>query len=375
MKLKNGKKILILRPSVEGRGGVANYYNLINKYFESDIIKVEYYFTGKKSLAPSFLIRVWYSLKDLFYLCQNFHKYDLIHLNPSLDPKALIRDGVYHFVAKRIFRKKTIVFFRGWKMSFEKHIDKSFRNIFKLFFKFDYALVLASQFKDKLIGWGYEPNRIELETTAVDDFLLENWLIEEKIRNIDSRKEIQLLFLARVEKEKGICETIKVVQLLSEKYPNIHLVIAGDGPFMDCARQLANSILTENVSFLGYVRGEEKKRVLLNSDIYIFPTYYGEGMPNSVLEAMAFGLPVVTRPVGGLKDFFIDGEHGFLTESKDPKVIASLIEKIIIDKELWKKMSVSAHEYAKERFMASQVAKRLEDIYVKTLMHKDSKEC
>lgn len=73
------------------------------------------------------------------------------------------------------------------------------------------------------------------------------------------------------------------------------------------------------------------------------------------------GLPVVTWPVG-LKRFFVYGH-----ESKGPKVIASLIEKIILDKELWKKISITVHEYAKERFMASQVAKRLEDIYVKTL--------
>lgn len=63
----------------------------------------------------------------------------------------------------------------------------------------------------------------------------------------------------------------------------------------------------------------------------------------------------------------IDGEHGFMTESKDPQVIASLIEKIILNKELWKRMIVNVHQYARERFMASQVAKRLEDIYMKTI--------
>ncbi len=90
-------------------------------------------------------------------------------------------------------------------------------------------------------------------------------------------------------------------------------------------------------------------------------------MPTSVLEAMAFGLPVITRPVGGLKDFFINGEHGFMTESKDPEIIAGLIEKIIPDKGLWKRISINVHEYAKERFMASMVAKRLEDIYIATI--------
>ena len=366
-------KILILCPLLKNKGGVANYYELLKKYFCCTNIKIDYYFTGKRKENPKLFERIVYSIKDLFYLSARFYKYDLIHLNPSLDPKALIRDGVYHFIAKKIFRKKTIVFFRGWKMSFEKHIDKSFKNLFALFFNFDHALVLARSFRNKLISWGYKSDLISLETTAVDDLLLDGFSIDKRIRRIESANEIQLLFLARIEKGKGICETIEAFQKLTRKYPNLRLVVAGDGPFMDEARNFANRSLKGKVSFLGYVKGEEKKKVLQNSDIYIFPTTYGEGMPTSVLEAMAFGLPVVTRPVGGLKDFFIDGEHGFMTESKDPEVIASLVEKIILDKELWKKISANVHGYAKERFMASQVAKRLEDIYAKTLVHKDSK--
>lgn len=200
---KHNRRVLILCPILEAEGGVANYYNLIQKYFKYRRVDLEFYFTGKKTKDPNLLERMSCSVKDILYLFKNIRKYDLIHMNPSLDPKAIIRDGVYHFIAKRIFKKKTIVFFRGWKISFEKHIDKSFKNLFTLFFNFDHALVLARQFKNKLIGWGYEPNRIELETTAVDDSLLGDWLIEERIRSIDSRKEIQLLFLARVEKEKG----------------------------------------------------------------------------------------------------------------------------------------------------------------------------
>ena len=82
---------------------------------------------------------------------------------------------------------------------------------------------------------------------------------------------------------------------------------------------------------------------------------------------MAFGLPVVTRPVGGLKDIFVDGQHGYMTESKDPSVIASLIEKIILDDKLWKAMSIAAHKTAMEKFLASKVAKRIEAIYCSIL--------
>jgi len=60
--------------------------------------------------------------------------------------------------------------------------------------------------------------------------------------------------------------------------------------------------LSECVKFLGYVRGPNKVDALENNDIYCFPSYFGEGMPNSVLEALAFGMPVITCCVGGLTD-------------------------------------------------------------------------
>ena len=262
------------------------------------------------------------------------------------------------------YDQKTLVMFHGWHENNVKVIGKTFFNqFFSTYNKADAFIVLGSAFKKKLRDWGFK-QPVYLENTPVDDNLLNGFSIDERIKQIGASKKIQLLFLARIEKGKGIIETIEAVKRLSEKYPALHLVVAGDGTFMDEARNLANRSLKSKVSFLGYVNGEEKKRVFINSDIYVFPSH-SEGMPTSVLEAMALGLPVITRPVGGLKDFFINGKHGFMTESKDPAVIASLIESIIEDKELWKRISINAHEYAKERFMASRVANRLEDIYMR----------
>ncbi len=68
--------------------------------------------------------------------------------------------------------------------------------------------------------------------------------------------------------------------------------------------------------FLGHVSGAAKTQAFRAADIYLF-TSLAEGMPNSVLEAMAFGLPIVTRPVGGIRDFFEDGRMGYATDSLD----------------------------------------------------------
>ena len=96
--------------------------------------------------------------------------------------------------------------------------------------------------------------------------------------------------------------------------------------------------------------------------IACFPTY-GEGLPGSIIEAIAYGLPVITRPVGGLVDFFKNEEHGFITDSLDPNIFADLIERLFLDRELYNRISLSNYQYAQNNFLASNAALRLETIY------------
>ena len=144
--------------------------------------------------------------------------------------------------------------------------------------------------------------------------------------------------------------------------------LKGDGPYLNRAKDFAkNFACNKQIIFHGYVNGITKKHLYQNSDIFIFPTDHGEGMPNSLVEAMAFGLPIITRPVGGIKDVFTNTKNGFMTESKEPKKICELIERIINDINLWEEISSFNYKLAKERFYASKVRKRLENIYENTL--------
>ena len=351
-------KVLILCPIFEGKGGVSNYYTLFNQYFKSKDFKVEYYFTGKKLETSGFASRIQYSLKDLFYLFQNFCKYDLIHLNPSLDPKALIRDGVYHFVAKRIFRKKTMVFFRGWDTSLAKRLEYRFSWLFKLVYNFDLGLVLANDFKASFLKMGYSGTRITLETTSYEG---ERILNRGKGRN----KRKNIIFLARLVKVKGCLEAIKTIEILRKKYLDIKLNMAGDGEYLDFLKEyVKKNGLDSNVNFTGYLTGNEKYEMLADSSIMLFPTYEAEGMPNSILEGMAAGLAIVARPVGGIPDIFEDGKNGFLVNSLDPEDFVKAIEKIWGTPSLWESISEYNMKYAEERFEIRRVVKRIEKIYL-----------
>lgn len=216
---------------------------------------------------------------------------------------------------------------------------------------------MASRFRDKLKTWGIT-KPIKLTTTKVDDELIEGFNIESKER------DKTLLFLARIEQEKGIFITLQTFKRIKQMYSDATLLIAGDGSALTGAKEFVEEKDILDVKFKGYIRGDELKNVFKRSDIYILPTY-GEGMPTSVLEAMAFGLAVVTRPVGGMVDFFENGKMGYVVDSMMPSDFTEKVIEILNDKEKIKEISRYNHQFAMEHFLASKVAVRLEESFMR----------
>jgi glycosyltransferase involved in cell wall biosynthesis len=95
-------------------------------------------------------------------------------------------------------------------------------------------------------------------------------------------------------------------------------------------------------------------------------------MPNAVLEALAMGMPIVSSDAGGLKDILRNGENGFIVpplegavarKKFDPKVVADAIERLVENRESYERVATVNWRYARQRFAAPFVAKRLEEIY------------
>jgi glycosyltransferase involved in cell wall biosynthesis len=138
--------------------------------------------------------------------------------------------------------------------------------------------------------------------------------------------------------------------------------VGGDGGALEEAKRYVTARNITGVQFVGHVSGVDKVQALRMADCYLFPSYE-EGMPISVLEAMAFGVPVITRPVGALADFFSNGDMGFMTESKSPEVLARLMNTLIGDPAACNRMGRYNRDYALKHFTASQVAAEIESIY------------
>jgi glycosyltransferase involved in cell wall biosynthesis len=151
-----------------------------------------------------------------------------------------------------------------------------------------------------------------------------------RMRNTEiSGGNISILFLGWVTKDKGIFELLTAFSKL--KGDNLRLIIAGDGDELESARAEARRLGIGNITtFPGWVKGDAKRDWLMQADVFVLPSYY-EGLPNSLLEAMASAIAVVATRVGGIPDLVTDGHNGFLVDAKDPDDLADKIQMLVDD--------------------------------------------
>lgn len=340
-------------PKMKNMGGVANHIHGLKEYWTIDVI---YNVIGKRKPKPQngkYWI-LWDILKFIFKLF--FLKPNAVWINPSITKNSLKRDFLFLRIAC-FFRVKVVVFIHGFDFNNFNTINKEWlkKNLNKAVF----IMVLANDFKEKLRSIGVVVP-IEITTTKVEDSLIREFNILDK-----NYKEKKILFLSRIEKTKGIYETIDAFRILKNEFSDITLQISGTGSELDAVKQYVRSKDIRDVEFTGLIKDEAVKNAYKSSLLYIMPTYYGEGMPTTILEAMAFGLPIITRPVGGIADFFKNGEMGYMTESKDPKIYADKMRELLTNQLLAREMGVFNYNYAKKTFYASIVAAQIESFFQK----------
>jgi glycosyltransferase involved in cell wall biosynthesis len=359
-------KILLLVPSPESMGGIVNYFKVIKPRFS---LPVDYFLRGVRR-QHSLVSRIAYPLIQLidyarFFVRMCQRRYQLVQINTSFGYTGIIRD--YFFIKiLSLFKIKYIVFFRGIDEKVIKKIEGILFDEFKsTFLRAGIILVLSNDLKKKLLTWG-TPSKIFVESTVVDEKLLAS-VNEGSIASKFFEQEFTLLFLARLEKEKGVYEALQAFRVVRSKYPRVSLKICGFGSEYQSMKKRLERDQDNSIILTGHVSGESKINAFWQSHIYLFPSSHREGLPNSLLEAMAFGLPVVTTRVGGIPDFFIHGAMGFMVDSSDPEKLADAVLTLLNDKTAAMQMSLNNYHYARTHFYSKVVVDRLESYYSELL--------
>ncbi len=341
-------KILVTCPYLSRLGGVANHYKGLASYWNEQVKYLEIGNKGNKTGGGKY--RIVFDIFRLIFTIFSFRPNCLV-LNPSIGKNALRRDFLMQRIANG-FGVKTVFFIHGFNLEVFGRTDKKWMSA--KFNKSTLIFVLASSFKTELKKIGVSVP-IELMTTKVDDSLVEDF----DIKSRDGRTG-NLLFLARVEKEKGIYETLDTFKLLKNDFPDLKLNIVGDGSELNKIIDRIKVEQIQDVIISGRLDGQDVTNAYKSALLLLLLTSHGEGMPTTVLEGMAFGLPIITRSVGGLVDFFENDKMGFMSTSLDPKEYASYIKDLLSDPSRIIKIANYNHAFAKNNFMASTVARKIE---------------
>ena len=146
-----------------------------------------------------------------------------------------------------------------------------------------------------------------------------------KNRKFDKIADFNILFLGRIDRDKGLFELLEAVALIRSKmHIAFQVSIIGGGSDLDLLKDLAATLnILDIVNFKGVLSDvQEVRNEYLNSDIFVLPTYH-EGFPRTLYEAMIFGVPIITTFVGGISALMRDGYNCFEIQ---PKSVESIVE-------------------------------------------------
>jgi glycosyltransferase involved in cell wall biosynthesis len=213
--------------------------------------------------------------------------------------------------------------------------------------------------------------------TDLDEMAAAQQSAEQDLNNelIFDKNYINIAFLGQLYPPKGITYLLEAISKVRNEYPNVALYLVGDygvGKYQNYKSDVDSIIKLmklDNVFFLGW--RYDAAKILSMMDIYALPSL-SEGVPRSIVEAMALGKPVVATDVGGVSETVIDGQNGFVVKPKDVNGFAKALLTLAKDKQLRKKMGDNGRKIAFEKYSIRDHIARLENVYLEVTHNSNS---
>jgi glycosyltransferase involved in cell wall biosynthesis len=207
------------------------------------------------------------------------------------------------------------------------------------------AFIAPSRFMQESIAHRVPANRIKQLYNGIDT----------KEVSGSGQDDGYVLFLGRLVQEKGVETLLKAHANSSAGW---RLVVAGTGPLINVLKTKYNhSIL------VGYLAGDALKEMIDRSSVIVLPSEWYENCPMSVLEAMAYGKPVVGSRMGGIQELVLDGKTGFLFEAGNVGELTSVLDKLMASSELRKQMGDAGRLRVEAEFSLHKHNESLINIY------------
>lgn len=202
---------------------------------------------------------------------------------------------------------------------------------------------------------------------GVDEDLFKN------VQKIKSDKSVNILFVGRLERRKGIDLLLSIIPNILKRFDNVEFTIVGNDKILhenkinykeEFLKIHKGKDYLSRVKFYGYVSDEELARLYSECDIFVAPSRY-ESFGIIFIEAMANGKPVVGTNVGGIPEIIMNGENGFLFDNESTKDLQEKLEVLIQNKEMRLRMGQKGLEILKNKFSANLMAKNFIELVYK----------
>lgn len=351
------KKICMIVQDPMVKGGIAAVVNgYRGSQLEKDysIIYVESYKDGGKLT------------KLLKAICGYIHfakvllvdRPDIIHIHSSFGP-SFYRKIPFIYMASWA-NKPIINHIHGADFDefYEKASDKKKKQIKKIYGKCSVLIALSAEWKKRLSQIVSEDKIKIIENYSV--------LHKEALKQRFNRECNNIvLFLGELGKRKGCYDIPAVVREVKKEINDVKFILAGTGSETDekeIRKLVDENGVSENVLFPGWVRGDEKDRLLRDADVFFLPSY-NEGMPMSILDAMGYGLPVVSTNVGGIPKIVYDGENGYCCEAGDVFAFSNAIINLMMDNTQREQAGIASMTIVRKSYSREAHLQRMSNIY------------
>lgn len=168
--------------------------------------------------------------------------------------------------------------------------------------------------------------------------------------------------LGELGERKGTYDTLRAIPEILAIHPTAEFWLGGDGDVQEVQAIVDHESWRGRVKILGWVDGSEKDGILRRARIFLLPSR-NEGLPVAILEAMAYGVPVVATRVGSIPEVVIDGETGFLVEPGSPALIVNRVTSLLRDEATAQRMGALGRERARTKYEARAIVAQLFNIY------------
>lgn len=343
---------VIFRTSKPCGGGVSTVLECYDKYFDGLRHFPTWKYTNPLNKAWYFFYH-WVELV-LFLIFDRRIKIVHIHTaaNASFERKMIMAKTARMFGKKVVLHMHAADFREYYAESSKQQWMRDSINAC------DKLIVLSPQWKDYFVQIGIDEHKIVILNNIVST--------PESTSDDTTEPKVRFLFMGTLSQRKGIRDLLNVIIDHHEELRGKFMLRFGGNEDEEIIKKiLADNELDDVARFEGWVTGEKKWNLLKWANCYILPSY-NEGLPISILEAMAYGKPIVSTPVGGIPEVVKSGRNGILVEPGNKEQIWNALKHYIDNPDCIKQEGKESLEIVKP-FTPDYVLSHLKKIYEELL--------